>query len=1172
MIRRMLPVMLLTALLLALLCLAPLCALAGDGEISGICWYNASTDGRYYEGDRTISGVQVSLYLLDGSGNETLVDRQTTPQSGLYAFTGLDAGEYLLRAKLPENHQFIYPQKEGSVMLPACGGTSESLPITLGAGERITDANIGVSRESCYIEAYVFVDANQNGGRSTTEAPLRYLPVTLYTELDGKLVSVAVVGTDQEGCATFWKLTPGVYRIGVNLPEPYIIGPLGEKINAWYNCIAPCDSASAISEPFTVQGSSSLGFGIGAVSTGDVAGSVWFDADMDGLQGMEEGGYAGATVFLSSEKAGVYRQAVTEADGAYAFDNLLPGEYTLRVELPEDAMFTLPDGDSLFTGGYSFAAECAVTVSDRQTTQMQAVGAMPVTRLNVFVYNDLNANGAFDAGEPPFAGAALEVIRGEETVAAAQSDEAGNALIPVLRGGEAELRLVLPAGQSLTVEGEDSDFTAPTATGDLTQPADLPHGVETSLRAGVTLAAAVSGTVFDDRDLSGVMGAEEKGLEGFIVQALNAAGDVVAQTTTDGEGRYAFRNLLPQEHVIRFLLEQAYVFTEYSESGAAVENRVVSQTAESGLSAPLSLQPGQSVENVSAGAFRSATVSGAVLLSTGVARLPVTGGMEGVLVQLLDEYGAPVAEVAPVHTDEDGLFYLKGALPGRYMVEYILPENAAFVRPETGAESVLSDVIALDIATDLTVPGLYAIHTASLAGVLYQDTDLNAAYGAGEPVLAGVYIALANTDLDILYETRTQDNGEYRFDGLRPGRYVLTLTLPDGLCFAWDVSSPLPPFAGAQGTAEFDLAPGEARDNSNIAAAHPASLNGTVYFDALNNSVRDEGDTPAPGITVTLKSVNGPQSYAMQTDENGVFSLDALVPGRYTLRVTLEGDCVPSDGNWATLIQGFWTSELSFAEGEAAAPAYPILRYASVSGSVWSMDGSLTGVAGRAVRLLHNGLLLAECESGEDGSFTFENLRPGVYALECDLPDESFRFARGVDAQERASLILAEEGSVPFTVPMGEKVTDCDIGLGAVGSLGDTAWLDENGNGLQDGDEPGLPEVHIALYQYGMLVAEAETDEFGRYLIEDLYPGVYTVRVTPPREVKPTVLRDDFPLVASVLPESDELEVEAEGIIVPSAGRNLNCDLGFVLRKEGKYPESLSAAPQTDWSFGGVRK
>ena len=141
-----------------------------------------------------------------------------------------------------------------------------------------------------------------------------------------------------------------------------------------------------------------------------------------------------------------------------------------------------------------------------------------------------------------------------------------------------------------------------------------------------------------------------------------------------------------------------------------------------------------------------------------------------------------------------------------------------------------------------------------------------------------------------------------------------------------------------------------------------------------------------------------------------------------------------------------------------------------------------------------------------------------------------------------------------------------------MGELGDTAWLDLNGNGLQDGNEPCLPGIRIALYQYGALAAETVTDNQGRYRVTDLYPGVYTLKVAYPQELKPTRIRDDFPLAASVLSPSEDTVAEATGVVVPSDGRNLNCDFGFVLRQEGVYPAELKQLYATDWSYGGTRR
>ena len=149
---------------------------------------------------------------------------------------------------------------------------------------------------------------------------------------------------------------------------------------------------------------------------------------------------------------------------------------------------------------------------------------------------------------------------------------------------------------------------------------------------------------------------------------------------------------------------------------------------------------------------------------------------------------------------------------------------------------------------------------------------------------------------------------------------------------------------------------------------------------------------------------------------------------------------------------------------------------------------------------------------------------------------------------------------------MGQVMDDADIGIGGMGAIGDTAWIDENKNGMQDIGEPLLPGVKIELYQYGELIASTQTDIYGRYSMKGLYPGVYEMHVTMPKEVKPTVQQTEFPLVASILPESSETTVVVEDVIVPSMGRNLNVDMGFVLKKKNVYPSELDLTPQKNWT------
>ncbi|MBO4836240.1 MAG: hypothetical protein J5564_00940, partial [Clostridia bacterium] len=651
-------------LLILTLCILPLYAHAAGGQIYGHAWQDTG-DGKFREDARMTAGISVSLFRVEKDGSESRIGRQTTDSSGSYLFDGLEKGTYVLRADLPEGYTFILPGEGGSVMMPASGTSGFSLPMDLDTDQAGLECNIGISRSATYIKVIAFEDANQNGGRSVAETLIRGVRIQLLYETDGQLVQIAEAKTDMNGEAYFYRLTPGTYRIAATLPEPYIIGPLGDKTDIWHNCVPPRDSSYGISEPLKAPKGDSLGAGVSAVSSGTLKGTVWLDADRDGRKETAEGGYAGAMISLVSEEAGVSREITSGRDGGYRLDGLLAGDYLMTVTLPEEMMFTAA-GDSLFDDGYTFSQSCIVTVEALAENVMPAIGVTDATSFSVNLYHDLNGNGIREEQETAFAGATLEVLLDDTVMAKTMSDENGIAHIPVLREGEYDVHLVLPDGQVFSAAGPDNDFYALSATGNLTQPAVILPGTENTLSGGITLPASISGILFGDTDLNGIMDADESGLSGFTVQAVNADGVTVNEVLTDEEGRYTLSNLLPAPHTVRFVLEDAYVCTDYSQSGAPTENHVLTQTAAYGETASLSLVPGQQAEGISGGIFRSATVSGRVLLDSGVASLPDTGGLEGVLVRLLDEDGLSVSDTTCTHTDENGEFYLKGALPGVY--------------------------------------------------------------------------------------------------------------------------------------------------------------------------------------------------------------------------------------------------------------------------------------------------------------------------------------------------------------------------------------------------------------------------------------------------------------------------------------------------------------------------
>ena len=69
----------------------------------------------------------------------------------------------------------------------------------------------------------------------------------------------------------------------------------------------------------------------------------------------------------------------------------------------------------------------------------------------------------------------------------------------------------------------------------------------------------------------------------------------------------------------------------------------------------------------------------------------------------------------------------------------------------------------------------------------------------------------------------------------------------------------------------------------------------------------------------------------------------------------------------------------------------------------------------------------------------------------------------------------------PDPTPYNNHATDVDVPLATVGAIGDTIWLDEDGNGFFDAGETGLANVVVSLFD-GTSTITTTTDLNGRYL------------------------------------------------------------------------------------------
>ena len=359
-----------------------------------------------------------------------------------------------------------------------------------------------------------------------------------------------------------------------------------------------------------------------------------------------------------------------------------------------------------------------------------------------------------------------------------------------------------------------------------------------------------------------------------------------------------------------------------------------------------------------------------------------------------------------------------------------------------------------------------------------------------------------------------------------------------------------------------------------------AQLSGHVWMDEDLSGSWNEMDTMLAGLEVILRdTTDNETAYQTLTDANGRFAFTGLVPGGYDAVIQLPEGSIAAQAGYASFVDNgsgqlvqpqFHLTAGQLVEGLSAG----IVKHTTLSGLVWQDEaGAAAPLAGAAVDLVNeDGGVQFSAVTGEDGRYTFDKVLPGRYVLEAKLPagyllvsDQDDRVTSG----RMMSIIEEDHGatgeSYLLNVVMGEHQKDLDIGAVKPGMLGDKAWLDENGNGLQDTSEPPMPGITVQLLRDGQVIHSAITDVYGYYLFDNVYPSVYDVEVLWPDELVPTRKRTDFILLGSQLEESDETSQTIEDVEIRSNVKNFDFDLGFALREEGVKPDTMEPAPRQQW-------
>ncbi len=1040
--------------------------------------------------DGRITGVTLNL-VLGGSCAGPVVAITTTQAGGGYSFSGASAGlTYTLCQTQPAGYADggVNPGTSGS-SAAANAITISNLPATGSAGNHFGE-RVGALTGSVYADLSAATPANTNNGvRDAGEPGIANVPVTLSgRDIAGNAVSRSTT-TDASGNYRFDDLL-AADASGYTLTEG-TIPPASGSFNDGLDRVGSAGGSAAINDVISaivlsagVQGSN---YDFGELSSTAISGTVYIDRNRDNLLDLTptDGRITGVTLNLVSggSCAGpVVASTITDASGNYSFSGASAGlTYTLCQTQPAG----YADGGVNPGANGSSSTANAITLSN-----LPAGGstgnhfAERVASLAGSVYQDGDNNGLRGSAESGFAGIVITLsgndVIGNPVSRAATTDSSGNYRFDdLLAAGPAGYTLTEQSAQPVSgaITTLNGRTTAGTSGGSITLVTTTPSAISaialaagadaTANHFGELLPVAISGLVFIDIDNNGLQNLPaDTGLGGVSIVVIgtdDTAAAVSHTVSTQPDGSYSLTGLRPGTYTITQPTQPAGTSNGQTLPGSAGGGATGINTVPSAISTVVLTTPGTSAtDNNFAEIANNSAISGRIWLDNNNDGLIGSNetGIAGITVELTgtDTAARPVSRSTT--TDANGAYSFSALAPGSYTVtEPTQPASTLNGRTNAGSAGGTATPVAttpsaistITLAVGATSTGnnFGELPLGAVAGRVYADNNDNGLIDAGETGLAGVNLVLTGTDdlgNAVTATAITDADGAYRFDGLRPGTYIVTEpTQPAGTVNGRTTAGSL------GGTA---TPPAVAPSAISAIVLPPGGLSLGNLFGELGNSpdLRVSKRHVEDRFTVShtgryLISVRN----AGEVASSGPYTVSDRLPAGLTLAAQPSGSGWVCGGAVGDTRFDCSTSAV-IAAGASRADAISVLVHVAAAAAAASPVNNLVLVDG-------GGEIDARRPSAADRDAFLNN--PGV------LPECS------------------------ATVNHNACRTPTPVQLAA--SISGTVWYDKGSSPrVLDGGDRRLPGwgVEVIDTASGAIVGRATTGVDGSYRIADLIPGI----------------------------------------------------------------------------------
>ena len=740
----------------------------------------------------------------------------------------------------------------------------------------------------------------------------------------------------------------GLYSFDDRLPGDYEVRQIDEAGWVQTHPTGPAYHAIELID-------NALGIDFGNVQTGSISGVKFDDLDGDGVKDAGEPGVNGWTIELMDSSTGLVADTAVTAtgaeDGEYAFTDVIPGDYEICEGAQAGWVQTFPA-----TSTYS------LPLSGGDSLTGKDFGNTQVTSISGQKFDDLNANGHRDPGEPGLDGWTIELVDvstglvvDRAVTGSIDLDESGD-IDPESEAGLYSFRVLNPVPvsepyMSTIDDSSSSGFRighalwlptgAPDAYNDNCRRYqgtmykawwvfdDLPaasYQVWTSWGAPVLAGGSnVPYTVYEGGTItvtSSIFGSTAEYTEGTLKGTQTVDQSVPASDEqADGIWWQSLGNHLVEGRLVVEIQgpqnvpagETHWAFADAVRIENMRTNYIIREINQPGWTQSLPagqddgvyrvcLEYGQSMAGKDFGNYLPASISGQKFedLDGDGVKDASERGLDGWTIELVDPSTSQLVDT--VVTSGGGLYSFAGLIPGDYELREVLQSGWMQTYPDPNLYSLT--LISGDAAAGKDFGNAWV---DLISGQTFEDMNGNSVHDPGEPGLDGWTIELVDANTGQVVDTQiTSGGGIYSFTGVIHGDYEVREVLQA----EWGQTYPNP------GVYSLTFFGGDTIVDKDFGNAELVSVSGQKFADLNSNGLCDSGEVGLDGWTIELVDRRSGQVVATtitaseDLDQSGDIDVETE-RGLYEFTGVM-----PDDYNVREVVQVGWTSIYPAAIGD----------------------------------------------------------------------------------------------------------------------------------------------------------------------------------------------------------------------------------------------------------------